>query len=150
MTTIEPTRLAYVAGILDALGRFRVHTSDEGTRLPHVGVSSPNLALLRDLADLTGVTVTNVVRDYNRVGCGEHCTAAHLHVDSITGRWQLVGHRATVVLAAVEPYLIGQHATAVDLVDLGLAAPHKRQTAAAMARLGWPTPRRAPSLTAPT
>jgi hypothetical protein len=142
---IEATTIAYVAGILDTVGRFRVEITDEGTRLPHVGASSPNLPVLRYLAGLTGVTVTDVVRRYDRLGCGEHCTEPHLHVDSVTGRWQLVGYRATVVLAAVVPYLRGPETeTAVALLDLGLGATHKPQTAAAMTRLGWPPPSPSP------
>jgi hypothetical protein len=81
-----------------------------------------------------------VIRDYDRVGCGTHCTEPHLHVDSVTGRWQLVGYRATVVLANVLPYLVDRHDDAEALVVLGLAADHKTQTAAAMRRLGWADP----------
>lgn len=139
---IAPTDLAYLAGVLDAIGRFRVHTTAEGTRLPHVGISSPNLPLLRRCATLTGVKVTTVVRDYDRVGCGTHCDDAHLHVDSVTGRWQLVGYRATVVLAAVEPFLVDHRGQANDLLAVGYAADHKPQTATAMRRLGWPDPDR--------
>lgn len=138
--TIPATDLAYLAGLVDAVGRLRTHTTTEGTTLPHLGISSPNLQLLRHCATLTGVKVTNVIRDYDRVGCGAHCTEPHLHVDSVTGRWQLVGWRATVVLAAIQPYLHQQRGHANDLIQLGLAATHKPQTATAMRRLGWPDP----------
>jgi hypothetical protein len=128
---------AHLAGVLDAMGRLRVHESAEGTRLAHVGISSANVPLLDHYARLTGVGVTLVRRDYGRVGCATHCDKPHMHVLSETGRWQLVGARAAVVLAAVRPYLVtlGPEADAVLAATAGAAS--KPATRRAMAELGW-------------
>jgi hypothetical protein len=131
------TDLAYLAGLLDAVGRFRVHVTDDGTHLAHVGISSPNLALLRWCARLTGVRVTNVRRDYDRLGCGEHCDEPHLHVESVTGRWQLVGARALVVLLETRPYLQTRGDEADAVIAATRAAPVKPATLRKMRSLGW-------------
>lgn len=138
MTGLDVAALAHLAGLLDAIGRVRVQESAEGTRLAHVGISSPNLGLLQHCARLTGVRVTHVHRDYDRLGCGEHCGEAHLHVESTTGRWQLVGARASVVLAAVRPYLttLGPEADAV--LEACEGAAWKPATRRKMVELGWP------------
>jgi hypothetical protein len=135
--TLEPTDLAYLAGIIDSIGRLRIHESAEGTKLAHVGVSSPDLVLLDRCASLTGVRVTRVRRDYDRLGCSAHCAEPHLHVLSLTGRWQLVGARATIVLTALLPYLVGRHDEAVEILDHCGDAPQKRATARKMNALGW-------------
>jgi hypothetical protein len=135
---LNHTDLAYFAGLLDALARLRTIRSSDRTRLPVVAISSPNLGLLHHCARQTGVKVTAVNRDYLRLGCDQHCTERHLHVASSTGRWQVAGARATVVLFACLPFLVDLHDDAEHLLRLGLTAPKKPQTVAAMRRLGWP------------
>lgn len=109
-----------------------------GSELGYVGVSTPRRDILHQLADMTGVGVVTVNREYNRLGCGEHCQEAHLHVSSSTGRWGLTGARAVVFLSAIEPYLVVQRGQAQDAILAGLMAPRKEATMAKMYALGWP------------
>lgn len=134
---MTPEQVAYVAGVLDALARVRVHETDGGTLLPTVAVSSPNLDLLRHMAELTGVSVTIVRRNYDRLGCTEHCQEKHLHVTSHTGRWSLVGARADVVLKACRPHLVMLGRDVDQVLAQTAGAPRKPATVAKMRRLGW-------------
>ena len=79
-------------------------------------------------------------RDFTKAGCAEHCSEKHLHVRSLSGRWMISGAKATIVLAAVQPYLRLRAAEVEDAVALGLAANFKGATAQAMRKLGWPIP----------
>jgi hypothetical protein len=134
---VNVTQVAYVAGVIDSLARVRIRDTDDGTRLAVVAISSPKLDLLRTVAQLTGVRVVRVRRHYGRVGCTVHCDEPHLHVESDTGRWELVGARAVIVLTAVRPYLV----TLADEVDAVLRvtrkAPSKPATIRKMHALGW-------------
>lgn len=134
---MNTTRTAYVAGVLDAVGRVRIRELDNGTRLATVAISSPNLPLLRHVAALTGVRVVHVKRRYDRVGCETHCDARHLHVVSDTGRWELVGARAVILLRSVRPYSV----RLANDIDFALAvagdAPVKPATVRKMRSLGW-------------
>lgn len=141
---LPDTLLAYLAGVVDALGRLRTRETDAGL-LPEVSVSSPRLELLAVLAQHTGVRVVGVHRDYQRLGCSEHCDRRHQHVQSDTGRWQVTGYRATVLLHALHPYLIRHRADAARLVLLGMSSGHKASTANDMHRLGWPDLRTDPA-----
>jgi hypothetical protein len=134
---MDPEQLAYVAGLLDAIGRIRVRELANGTRLASVGISSPNMPLLRHMAELTGVGLTTVQRDYQRLGCGEHCQKPHLHVVSVTGRWEVTGARAQVVLRATRPYLVTRAADADHALAVAEDAPRKGATLRKMADLGW-------------
>jgi hypothetical protein len=134
---VNAVRAAYVAGVLDAVGRVRVRELDNGTRLAVVAVSSPNLPLLRSLAELTGVRVVRVRRRYDRVGCETHCDKRHLHVVSDTGRWELVGARAAVVLRNVRPYVMRLGAEVDGVLAVTAGAPSKPATARKMVELGW-------------
>lgn len=137
---LSRAELAYVAGVLDAMGRVRVEPADSsGTLMPYVGISSANLGPLQHLARLTGVGVTMVRRDYMRVGCALHCAKRHRHVESVTGRWQLTGARARVVLVAVRPYLVALADEVDAVLDLTADAPSKAATTTKMRALGWPT-----------
>ena len=37
---------------------------------------------------LTGVRVTTTARGYDKHRCLEHCTEAHEHITSVSGRWR--------------------------------------------------------------
>lgn len=130
-------QVAYVAGILDSLARVRVRELDNGTKLAVVAISSPNLDLLRVVAQLTGVKVVRVRRSYGRVGCTQHCDQPHLHVSSDTGRWELVGVRAVMVLRAVRPYLVTLANEVDDVLAVTANAPAKPATVRKMHALGW-------------
>lgn len=140
-------QLAYMAGVVDVMGSLRLRTVRHSqTELPFVGVSSPHLALLEWLGSLTGVKITRVSRDFTRDGCTIHCPEPHVHVVSQTGRWSVSGVRATVILAALLPYLQLQHQAARQLLDVGLRAPRKPATITKLADAGWPIPEFLPPL----
>lgn len=130
-------QVAWVAGVLDSLARVRIRETDDGTSLPVVAISSPKLDLLRAVAELTGVQVVRVRRRYDRVGCDVHCDKRHLHVQSDTGRWELVGARAVVVLRAVRPYVVRLGDEIDTVLAATAAAPCKPSTLRKMAELGW-------------
>lgn len=137
---LTQAELAYVAGVLDAQGHIAVRTTKDGTKLPQLALSGPNVALLRWLGDLTGVRPIMTTRTYSKAGCAQHCAAKHLHVTSTSGRWQISGAKATVVLAAIQPFLHWQITEAAEAVELGLSAPFKPATPTKMLALGWPIP----------
>lgn len=128
----------WCAGMCDALAIYRVRDAD-GTKLPSVSISTTRTAALQRLADLTGAKLTVVRRRYDRLGCGEHCTSPHLHVDSTTVRWSLTGARATIFSEAVTPHLITTRDEALAVLEVGRAAPHKPATRRKMEALGWVT-----------
>ena len=128
---------AWLAGVLDAIGRIRVRYADSGTALAEVAVSSPHVELLEKVAAMTGVKVTPVRRDYNRLGCSEHCREPHLHVESITGRWSLTGARAVIVLRAIRPHLVVLGPDADRVLAYAGDAPFKKATVDKMRALGW-------------
>lgn len=130
--------LAWCAGLIDSMGSIKTRPMSTGSELTYVAISSPRLDLLDIMADLTGTSVVTVKRDYKRLGCGEHCTEAHQHVLSVTGRWSLTGAKATVFLAAIEPYLRTKKEEVRAALDLGMDAPVKPATLKKMYDLGWP------------
>ena len=132
--------LGYIAGILDANAIFRIRTTPGGTRLPGVFVHGLPAPILRVLSESTGTKITMVTRDYSRTPCAEHCEVPHSHVVSVSGRWSVTGAKATVLIAAVLPYLQAQVSDAEEVLEVGLAAPRKSNTFNKMAALGWPLP----------
>jgi hypothetical protein len=139
-TPLTDRELAWFAGVVDVMGSVRLREVRGETLLPLLEINCPNLALLERLAALTGTSVTKVRRDYQRNGCTVHCPQAHVHIQSSSGRWSLSGARATVVLAALLPFLQLQQETVAELVAVGLRAPRKPATVAKMAALGWAAP----------
>ena len=130
--------LAYIAGVIDCLGLVNIRET-ETSKLAQITVSFGNLDLLKYCAERTGVGVTTVTRDYKRMGCSSHCDEPHLHVTSVTGRWQLVGARAVIVLLNVQPYLVSKAKDAADVLDVTADAPRKGATSGKMRGLGWKT-----------
>lgn len=133
--------LAYVAALVDAAAVVRIRRTRDSTELPYVAISTPDLALLTYFADLTGVGAVPTRRQFVKAGCAVHCAERHVHVTSTSGRWSVTGVRATVLLAAVRPYLRFKTATADVALAVGLAAPRKPATLGKMTELGWPAPR---------
>jgi hypothetical protein len=79
-------------------------------------------------------------RSYDKHRCLEHCTKAHEHIRSVSGRWSLTGVRATVVLVATREW-VRFHEEAWDAgIVAGLEAPRKPAVLQKMAALGWPVP----------
>lgn len=131
--------LAYAAALLDDHGRLNSRTLASGTDLPEVVVQG-RIAALGWLADLCGVKVVEIPKEYNAHRCAEHCTSKHTHVQSTTQRLVLSGARATIVLAAVQRFMRVQGRQARDLVEAGQALGYKTQVVNDMTRLGWPLP----------
>lgn len=131
--------LAYVAALVDSLAVLRVREY-RGTPLPEVTIQGARLAALDWLAGLTGVRVVVIGKDYTQHRCAAHCPDRHTHVQGRTRRWQLTGARATVVLAAVEPFMRVQGREARQLVEAGRAIGWKGNVVADMAALGWVVP----------
>lgn len=123
---------------MDILGLIRFRETEKGSILPALYVSTARFDIAEVLAEMTGMKVTTVARKYSRVGCGEHCTDAHLHVDSTTARWNLTGGRCTVFLNAVRPFLKTNLEEADRALKAGLEAAYKPATLTKMYELGWP------------
>jgi hypothetical protein len=132
--------LAYAAGVIDTLGLLRVRTTDTGSELPSVTISTANGDLLKFLADSTGTNPFVVRRAYDKHRCLEHCEAPHEHIESVTSRWNITGVRATVMLNGITEYMRMQQDEARHLLAVGLGAPFKAATLQRMVSLGWPLP----------
>lgn len=138
---MEETDLAYVAGVLDtrAVVKTRLAPGTE-TVLPHIMLSSGDAQLLQWLAQITAVRSIVTSRKYDKHRCLEHCTQAHDHITSVSGRWSLTGAKATVVLWGTRGH-VRFHAEAWDrALQAGLTASRKPATVAKMKALGWPLP----------
>jgi len=139
MTELTTQQIAWCGGVIDSIGLIRLRKTDAGSSLASVSVSTALTPIAERLAELTGTKVTTVSRNYNRLGCSDHCTEPHLHVVSVTARWSLTGARALTFLAAIRPYLSVKADVADEVIDKGKAAPSKARTTQKMATLGWPT-----------
>ncbi len=133
------TEIAYIAAVIDVQGLVRLRVTPEGTELPHVAVSG-DMALLTYLGELSGVAPFTTKRSYDKHRCREHCTEAHQHILSVSGRWSVSGAKATVILYAVEPYVMFKKDEVAEALTAGLKAPRKKATPAKMHKLGWPMP----------
>ena len=136
----DVAELAYAAAIIDTLGSLRIRSTEGGTQLPSVTVSSANGSLLGILSEMTGTGLIVISRNYDRRGCSEHCDTPHDHIDSTTSRWNVTGARATIFLCGILDYMRLQHTEAQQLIHLGLDAPRKAATARKMSELGWQIP----------
>ena len=126
---------AYIAALIDSLGKLtsRVVHRDE---LPVVSIQGKH-AVLPWLAEVTGVRVMELEKNYTRHQCTEHCPDKHMPIESWTYRWQVTGARAAVVLSNVEPYLRLQAAGARRLIDMAQAVEFKPPTVQDMLDRGW-------------
>lgn len=147
MTVLADADLAYVAALVDTLGKLttRVVNRDE---LPVVTIQGKH-AILPWLAEATGVKIMRLDRNYTRHQCSEHCPDRHMGIESWTYRWQLTGARAVALLAAIEPHLRLQGREARRLVEVGRGVVFKPATVADMGRRGWVAPELAGHLSAP-
>lgn len=137
---LSSEQIAYIAGIIDCQANIRSMTTDDGTVLPLVAISTPNLALANYLGAMTGIKPFMVNRTYTKHRCLEHCDKPHEHIVSSTARWSISGAKATVLLNAVLPYVQIQKNEIEELAHLGLSAPKKKATPLKMQSLGWPLP----------
>lgn len=130
---------AYLAGVLDGRGNIAVRRVGD-TLLPLVAVSVKETDLLEWLNKVTDVKIVMTTRDFVKNGCTQHCLQQHVHVQSVSARWSVTGAKATIVLAAVRPFLRVKGIDADIALSVGLRAPHKPATPRKMASLGWPLP----------
>lgn len=135
---LTPEQIAWCGGVIDAIGLVRLRETDAGSSLAYVSVSTALLPIAQRLADLTGTSVTTVRREYNRLGCSQHCTEAHQHVQSVTARWSLTGARALTFLQAIHPFLGVKIGEVDEVIAAAKDAPSKPRTTEKMASLGWP------------
>lgn len=135
----EP-ELAYLAAVIDTRARIKTIDLSSGSVIPSLAISGPDVDLLQYLGDLTGMAAFMVRRTYLKHRCTEHCPERHEYVQSETARWSITGAKATIILAAVLPYMRFQRELAEEVLAIGLDAPHKKPTVTKMKRLGWPLP----------
>lgn len=136
---MDEQEVAYLAGVLDVMGSITTRRAGD-TLLPQISVSTKDQRLLDWLGKRTDVRAFVTRRDFTRAGCSKHCAEKHQHVISESGRWSVSGAKATIVLAAVRPFLRLRTDEADIALTVGLRAPHKPATPRKMARLGWPLP----------
>ncbi|GAB3080918.1 hypothetical protein GCM10027053_51740 [Intrasporangium mesophilum] len=128
--------LPYIAAIVDTQCALGTRVA-AGTELPMVTLHGPNMPLLVALGEATGVGVREVRRAYSKSPCSTHCDTPHVHISSLSGRWQVTGARATILLRNVLPHLHFRREEAQALYELGRQAPSKGATADKMRQLGW-------------
>lgn len=133
--------LAFLGGVIDARGHVEVSMRHDRPQ-PRLAVTTRRRPLLDHLCTLTGTKLTDDAREYARRPCGEHCRETHSHVARQSAKWRVDSARATVVLWAVRPFIVGQVDEVGRALSAGLAAwPAARgNTGAQMAALGWPLP----------
>jgi hypothetical protein len=136
--TLAVADLAYAAALVDTLAALRTRKVGP-SELPVVQVSG-RVDVTAWLAEVTGTKVIPTHRKYNRMDCVEHCPERHTHIVSESGRWEVNGARATIMLIAIEPYLRVKGAEARRLIDFGLASGYKTNVINDMATRGWPIP----------
>lgn len=133
--------MAYVAGVIDARGHLEANKR-HGVAQPRIRVTTKRVALLNYLARVTGTKVVRDDRGYERRGCSEHCTDAHVHIVRQSAQWTVDSSRATIVLFNIQPYVVANKTEVGALLRIGLQSyPAARgNTADRMAALGWLLP----------
>ncbi len=133
--------LAFVAGVLDARGHIDMNDR-HGRPQPRLSVTTRRVELLQHLAQLTGTTVREDDRSYDRRPCGVHCTEHHSHAVRQSAYWRVDSSRATIVLYNVQPFIVCQRVEVAQALAAGLESyPAARgDTAKQMKALGWALP----------
>lgn len=115
---ISPTKLGWMAGVIDLKGRL-AHKRNTRRATPQIvlAVETKERGVVRVLSELTGTRPEYMdrrpLKDWMRKGCSEHCPEAHVHVhDGLNdlamppmSRWTVTGAGMYVVLGAVMPYI---------------------------------------------
>lgn len=140
MAELDRADLAYMAALLDNLAVLKTRLAN-GTDLPAIALTtSRSPEAVRFLAERSGTKVTEIARDYHRKGCSDHCTVAHLHVDTTGYRWQVTGAKATIVLHNVRPFMRIQGDLADQLLAIGKMVGYSGSVVTRMRGLGWEIP----------
>lgn len=156
---IEPTRLGWMAGILDMQGHvIQKRNQQRSTSQVVVMVESVNRPVVSRLCDLTGQQAelkdaTPLPEAWSRRGCIEHCPDAHVHlVDEKPlrqrSRWTVTGASAAIVLHGVQSYLTSWEEKYADAYHLimeevalsGRGSGMTRVGARRLMGLGWELP----------
>ncbi len=137
---IPETDLAYLAGVLDIMGRIWTRPSSDGRRLPLLEINAKQPDLMEWLAGLTGTSVVTTSRDYMRLGCNEHCSEKHVHATSTSARWSVTGAKATIILFGIEPFSFIRRAEVEYALGVGMLAEMRSQTVRDMKSRGWVIP----------
>lgn len=136
---MEVRDLAYAAALVDTLGALTLR--DVGpSQLPVVTLQGRFTEALAWLGEQTGTKIIVLQREFMRSGCTHHCPEPHVHIRSSSGRWQISGAKATIVLHNLLPYLRTQDETARTLIEAGRSIGYKGQVVQAMAAKGWDIP----------
>jgi hypothetical protein len=137
---IPETDLAYLAGVIDVMGRVWTRPSSNGRRLPLLEINAKQPDLMDWLSALTGTEVITTSRDYMRLGCTEHCSEQHVHATSTSARWSITGAKATIVLSGIEPFSYLRRPEVEYALGLGMMAEMRAQTVRDMKARGWVIP----------
>lgn len=131
--------LRYLAGVIDSVALLRKREVRDSGLLPAVAVHGIE-PVIRMLAKATGTHPTTTNRDYHAALCVEHCSQPHIHKVSSSLRWSLTGARATVLLAAIEPFTVMHQHDITLAVEEGLEQRWTVPPVKSMHSLGWPIP----------
>lgn len=137
---IPESDLAYLAGVIDVMGRIWTRPSSNGRRLPLLEISANRPELMDWLSETTSTEVFTTSRDYMRMGCAEHCAESHVHSVSTSTRWSVTGAKATIVLFNIEPYAFLKRPEVEFALGLGMMAEMRAQTVRSMRAKGWTIP----------
>jgi hypothetical protein len=98
--------------------------------------------LITRVADMTGQGVQAMVGpEHWAKSCRAHCDTAHVHVPEYAfNRVSIRGHRLTVVLTNLRPYLLYDYSKVLDI--LSTSGPPRRRGKISMSELGWVIPER--------
>ncbi len=137
---IPESDLAYLAGVVDVLGRIWSRPSSNGRRLPLLEINGNRPELLAWLGEITSTDIIPTSRDYMRSGCEEHCPQQHVHTISNSTRWSVTGAKATIVLFNIEPFIFLRRPEVEFALGLGMMAEMRAQTVRDMKTNGWAVP----------
>ena len=144
--SLSPADIAYCAALLDNLAALRTRDF-QGSELPVVQISGRH-GVLPWLGEITGTRVIPTRRAYTKHNCTAHCPDRHADITSESARWSITGMRATIVLAACEPFMRVQAVDARRLIDLGMQVQYQGQVVVDMRERGWPIPELEPHVRA--
>ena len=156
---ITPTKLAWMAGVVDFKGRIVYRRNKERKNTPQISltVQCQEFPILRALGEMTATTPemfqASPISDIFRTGCKEHCPEKHVCVNrdgSImpkTSRWTVSGGPMHVVLHSLMPYLTVDRGYKELIAEIKAATPLSGQGSAqvlgrcaVLMNLGWEIP----------
>ena len=153
---IPPTKLGWMAGVIDLKGRVVKKENKMRKSGPQVTliVETRTIPIVKELGFLTGTMPETrqrqPLKEWMRRGCSEHCPDKHIHVEDerempTMGRWTISGAGLAVVLFNLMPFLLQDYKTIYDEVIVN--SPLKGQGSGAvvatirrLALLGWDLP----------